>query len=902
VWSVAVSPDGRTIASGGADGVVRLWDLAGWKPGEPQPPVGDLTGHTATVYSVAYSPDGKLLTSASQDGAIRLQDAATGKTVRTIQGPAVKDQASEIAFSADGKILAAGAEDGSVRLWDVASGEKQSPLRWHNRHVSSLAFGPDNRFLASAGLHDRKVHLTDRRTLRRVQTLGPPGAGEAEMKVAFGGDGRTLAYGGWDDTIRLWDLVEKKETTLFGLGPNLDGLAVDPTGRFVAATCGGALRFWDRSTPTRLRVIGPLGAARHVTFTPEGRYLVVAGFNGTVSILRTPPYHPAPKRPASGSKQPAVAAPGKGKTDDALAGLRKASELNPKDAGALDKLGVALYRIGRMDEAAACFRKIIALDPKNAFAHGNLGLALHARGKVDEAVASYLQALELNPMLSWVHASLRYALRGRGQVEGPIPGYPKAIEIDPKDAGALDKLGVALAGKGQFDEAIACYRQAIALDPKNAGAHGNLGVAFLNKDQVDDAIASFRKALGLQPKNAGIHLVLGLALKAKGQAASSTACYNKAIALDPNLARAHSNLSAALQGKGKTDEAVAGYRKAIELAPNLKDSPQLAVMLAQLGMALLERKHWAAAEPFLRECLAIREKKQPDDWRTFNAQSMLGGVLLGRHQYAEAGRLLLKGYQGMKEREKTIPPQGKVRLTEAVERLVQLYQTTARKDEAAKWQTQLRKLKQQALPGDTSRLLQSGAPPMLQAAALQAWLGQNKELAATRARALEVARDTKDPTTAERVAKICSLSRADARTHEAALVLARRAVELGKGHGYMVYFRMALGMAEYRSGHYPAADAALLTASKLGARNSYVSGTTAFYRAMSLFRQGKEAEARKLAAEAAARMKPLPTDEKAPLAAGANADDLILWLAYKEAKALIRFDAAPAAKAKNDKK
>ena len=75
-------------------------------------------------------------------------------------------------------------------------------------------------------------------------------------------------------------------------------------------------------------------------------------------------------------------------------------------------------------------------------------------------------------------------------------------------------------------------------------------------------------------------------------------------------------------------------------------------------------------------------------------------------------------------------------------------------------------------------------------------------------------------------------------------------------------------------------------ASQLGAKNYYLPVTTAFYRAMSLFRQGKEAEARKLASEAVARMKPLPADENNPLNGGANADDLILWMAFKEANAL----------------
>lgn len=106
---------------------------------------------------------------------------------------------------------------------------------------------------------------------------------------------------------------------------------------------------------------------------------------------------------------------------------------------------------------------------------------------------------------------------------------------------------------------------------------------------------------------------------------------------------------------------------------------------------------------------------------------------------------------------------------------------------------------------------------------------------------------------------------------------------------------MALGVAEYRSGHFAEADAALTAAAKGGEKNPHVTGTSEFFRAMCLFRLGKEDEARKPAAAAA--MKPLPADEKNPLAGNASPDDLILWMAYKEAKALIRFEPAPAAPA-----
>jgi hypothetical protein len=108
---------------------------------------------------------------------------------------------------------------------------------------------------------------------------------------------------------------------------------------------------------------------------------------------------------------------------------------------------------------------------------------------------------------------------------------------------------------------------------------------------------------------------------------------------------------------------------------------------------------------------------------------------------------------------------------------------------------------------------------------------------------------------------------------------------------------MGLGMAEYRSGRFAEADARLLAAGNGSITNPSMVLTAVFYRAMSLFRQGKENEARQLATEAAAKMKPLPRDEENPLAGIYDADDLILWLAYKEARAMIKFDAAPAAPA-----
>jgi serine/threonine-protein kinase len=180
----------------------------------------------------------------------------------------------------------------------------------------------------------------------------------------------------------------------------------------------------------------------------------------------------------------------------------------------------------------------------------------------------------------------------------------------------------------------------------------------------------------------------------------------------------------------------------------------------------------------------------------------------------------------------------------------------------------------------------------LKVAALQAWFGQDRELAATRKRMLAYALESRELIAAERAVKACSIfPAADKETLGAALALARTAAKSGRQTSEAVWHLLALGMAEHRSGNFRAADETLFAAGKAGPNNRYVTGLSRFYRAMSLFRQGKKEEARALATVAKTTMKPLPSDDSNPLAENHDHDDLILWLAYKEANALIRFDA-----------
>src|SRR5262249_39211581 len=118
-------------------------------------------------------------------------------------------------------------------------------------------------------------------------------------------------------------------------------------------------------------------------------------------------------------------------------------------------------------------------------------------------------------------------------------------------------------------------------------------------------------------------------------------------------------------------------------------SHQLAQDLVTVGQSLLDVKAWERAEPLIREGLAIREKIQPDAWRTFNTKSLLGDALLGQKRYADAEPLLLAGYRGMKALEETMEPLGRMRIPKTLERLVRLYEAKGDPKEAAAWRARL---------------------------------------------------------------------------------------------------------------------------------------------------------------------------------------------------------------------
>jgi tetratricopeptide (TPR) repeat protein len=189
---------------------------------------------------------------------------------------------------------------------------------------------------------------------------------------------------------------------------------------------------------------------------------------------------------------------------------------------------------------------------------------------------------------------------------------------------------------------------------------------------------------------ASIREMLGLGYLNVGEAQRSVEEYKRALTLreatqgpnQPDTAGCRNQLAIAYRLAGKTVEA----GKLFDRNPN---SPAEADVLAARGLTLLVQKKPEEAELAFRQCLNIRDKLQADDWTAFDARSCLGGALLDQKRYADAEPLLLSGFEGLRQREVSIPTAEKPRLTRALERLVRLYDAWGKQDDAMKWRKEL---------------------------------------------------------------------------------------------------------------------------------------------------------------------------------------------------------------------
>lgn len=267
---VCFSADGRWLASGNADGTVRIWNAA------TSQEVRSLKGHNGSVLAVRFSPDGLLLASGGMDGTVRLWKPETGQQHRRLTAHA--GQVNSLCFSPEGLRLASGGTDKTVKVWSTETGQVQLTLTGHTSAVKSVCFSPDGQQVAS-GSEDSTAKVWDAKTGQELLTLR--GHASYVNSICFSPDGKRLVSGSSDHTAKVWEAQAGQElVSLKGHTNYVTSVRFSPDGRQLVSTgADRTIQTWNAETgEKRLTFKGLTGVVHAVCFGPDGRRVASSGY------------------------------------------------------------------------------------------------------------------------------------------------------------------------------------------------------------------------------------------------------------------------------------------------------------------------------------------------------------------------------------------------------------------------------------------------------------------------------------------------------------------------------------------------------------------------------------------------------------------------------------------------
>ena len=272
VNALAWSADGTRLFAGSGEsaieGEVREWDVAAGKVART------FTGHRDMIYALALSPDGKTLATGGYDQKIKLWNVADGAERKTLSGH--NGAVFALAFRPDGKLLASASADRTVKLWDVAGGERRDTLSQPTKEQYAVAWSADGKRLAAAGADNRiRVWRVSRDAKETTNPLEVVRFAHEQpiLRLVWSADGKTMLSSAQDGTVRVWDAADVKERVSLESQPDWPTALTFSDSKVVIGRADGTVAFYDLNTgkPVVAPKSGDLRRARKILCQKNGK-------------------------------------------------------------------------------------------------------------------------------------------------------------------------------------------------------------------------------------------------------------------------------------------------------------------------------------------------------------------------------------------------------------------------------------------------------------------------------------------------------------------------------------------------------------------------------------------------------------------------------------------------------